>query len=708
MALEVLIIQKTNFFLSLETQVWFHNPFLREAIYKWKPEHDPKETSEQLNRSLNEITLSKDKNANFTPVSPLGQLQLIFARLQFSLKSSVDPTQFVNSLDLDVSQQQDAQEFSKLFLTLIEEDLKNQKNAEVRSIVQKQYCGEYVYITKCLNCLTESKRPSTFYEFSLNIKGNRDLYECLDEFFAPEQLEGANQYYCNNCQSKQNIERYVKLQKLPPYLNLQLLRFVFDRQKGRKKLNTQIKFPENLTLDKYFDVPKKADYKLCAVLMHRGSSCFSGHYVAQIKDRTSKNWFKFNDEIVEKIDGKNLKLGSDDTSSTESTKGVHSSDDAYMLVYKDASLDDTALPPDSSEKWDIPDYLQAILLEDNSKFEESIKTYNQIKNQNLALNKERQVEIKSVYEELIKNENVDDCEWINKQWIVDWLSFDSSKPIPAIDNSKSTCIHSKLAISAIDQMKFVNSNALDLLYLKYEGGPRLKDLSSCCRECVEMKVRSIQTRHKINNDSKQITSMLKFSLPIGEPAYWVGKESLKNWKPMALKKCDLYEKNLVGSEFPGGGSGGEANSTANDNELGRANDGRANAAGIANSSPLSNQSKSNNSSENGDSDSENKPPDANSDQSSNDKANFSFNDDILCVHGRLSPDEANKKLVAQSVWNLLKSHFPGACEFVYDSECCQECLVSLKLFEIVFKLIADCDLLFAHIGPLTCERKQEE
>lgn len=631
--------------------------------------------------------MSKERSGNFTPVSPLGQLQLIFARLQFSLKSSVDPTQFVNSLDLDVSQQQDAQEFSKLFLTLIEEDLKNQKNPEVRSIVQKQYCGDYVYITKCLNCQNESKRPSTFYELSLNIKGNRDLYECLDEFFAPEQLEGNNQYYCNNCESLQNGERYVKLQKLPPYLNLQLLRFVFDRLKGRKKLNTQIKFPESLTLDKYFDVPHKADYRLCAVLMHRGSSCFSGHYIAQIKDRTSKNWFKFNDEIVEKIDGKNLKLGSADNDrsadSDRSNKGVHSSDDAYMLVYKDVSLDDTALPPDHSEKWDIPDYLQTILLEDNSKFEESIKTYNQIKNQNLALNKEKQSEIKSVYEELIKNENVDECEWISKQWIMDWLAGDSSKPVAPIDNTKATCVHGKLAISSIDKMKFVNTNAVDLLYSKYDGGPRLRDLSSCCRECVEMKVRSIQSRHKINNDSKQITSMLKFSLPINEPAYWVGKESLKNWKQMALKKCDLYEKSLEGGEFAAGDSV-EANSTENENTATGADGPASNATtGIQNNnSPLSNQSKSN-SSENGDSDSENKPPASeNSDKSSNDKANFNFNDDILCVHGRLSPDEANKKLVAQSVWNLLKSHFPSACEFVLESECCQECLVSVEWFEV--------------------------
>jgi len=642
-------------------QVWFHNPFLREAIYKWKPNNDPKETSEQLNRSLNDFNLSKDKNVNFTLVSPLGQLQLIFSKLQFSLRSFVDPTQFVNSLEIDVSQQQDAQEFSKLFLTLIEEDLRHQKDPDVMSIVQKQYRGDYVYITKCLKCLNETRQSSTFYELSLNIKGHKDLYECLKEFFAPEKLESSDQVFCNHCQSKQNVERYIKLRKLPPYLNLQLLRFVYDRQKGRKKLNSSLKFPETLNLSEYFDkssfdTPKKVEYKLCAVLMHRGQSCYSGHYIAQIKDRMSKDWFKFNDELVEKIDSKNLKLGSEDTSPSELTKGIHSSDDAYMLVYKDCNVDDTSLPPDNSPKWNIPEYLQTILLEDNSKFEERVEMYNQIKNQNLEQNKVRQTEIKSVYEEMIKNENADDCEWISKQWLQDWLAFDSSKPIPSINNSKATCIHSKLAISAIDEMKLVNSSAVENLYNNYNGGPRLKD--ACCKECVETKVRSIQTRLKINNDSKQITSILKFSLPIGETAYWVGKESLKIWKQLALKQCDLYEKSLVSSEFQ------NENQSNNDEN-----------------SPLSVQSKSNSvnnsGSENGegDSDSENKPPTTNEqDNGTSDKSNFNFNQDILCVHNRLSPDESNRKLVATSVWELLKSHFPSACEFDCGADCCQECL----------------------------------
>jgi hypothetical protein len=44
-----------------------------------------------------------------------------------------------------------------------------------------------------------------------------------------ERLEGDNRYFCENCQSKQNATRKIRLLSLPCTLNLQLMRFVFDR-----------------------------------------------------------------------------------------------------------------------------------------------------------------------------------------------------------------------------------------------------------------------------------------------------------------------------------------------------------------------------------------------------------------------------------------------------------------------------------------------
>lgn len=53
-------------------------------------------------------------------------------------------------------------------------------------------------------------------------------------------------------------------------------------------------------------------YDLCAVLIHRGPSAYSGHYIAHIRDRTTGHWYKFNDEEIEKMGGKNLQLGNED------------------------------------------------------------------------------------------------------------------------------------------------------------------------------------------------------------------------------------------------------------------------------------------------------------------------------------------------------------------------------------------------------------
>lgn len=53
-------------------------------------------------------------------------------------------------------------------------------------------------------------------------------------------------------------------------------------------------------------------YDLSAVLIHRGISAYSGHYIAHIKDRTTQAWYKFNDEETERMQGRNLHLGNED------------------------------------------------------------------------------------------------------------------------------------------------------------------------------------------------------------------------------------------------------------------------------------------------------------------------------------------------------------------------------------------------------------
>lgn len=58
-----------------------------------------------------------------------------------------------------------------------------------------------------------------------------------------------------------------------------------------------------------FPTDQKCVYELSAVLIHRGISAYSGHYIAHVKDALTGDWYKFNDEEIEKMEGKKLQLG---------------------------------------------------------------------------------------------------------------------------------------------------------------------------------------------------------------------------------------------------------------------------------------------------------------------------------------------------------------------------------------------------------------
>lgn len=116
---------------------------------------------------------------------------------------------------------------------------------------------------------------------------------------------------------------------------------------------------------------EKCTYELSAVLIHRGVSAYSGHYIAHVRDARTNDWYKFNDEEIEKMEGKKLQLGIEEdlgnrwsnechkrsrcvirlhslkwffclsaetgkaqTRKPKYSKGSHCSRNAYMLVYK--------------------------------------------------------------------------------------------------------------------------------------------------------------------------------------------------------------------------------------------------------------------------------------------------------------------------------------------------------------------------------------
>ncbi|XP_018404370.1 PREDICTED: ubiquitin carboxyl-terminal hydrolase 48-like isoform X1 [Cyphomyrmex costatus] len=311
-------------------QMWFHNEDMRRIIYKWDITEDPEEQEA--------LCQSKKAGVPYHPVTAVGQLQYIFAMMQFGNRSLLDPINLAIALSLDTRTQQDAQEFSKLLLCHIEGKL--QQNSELKQMLQRLTQGKYSYINRCSMCSTEYPTSTTFYELDLQLAAT--LKEAIENYLSEEQLTGANQYHCVTCNDKKDARRFIRLESLPETLNIQLMRFVFHRDSGQKrKLNSYIQFPEELDMSEYIGCqPQTHLYSLVAVLSHKGPSAHSGHYIANICN-SSGEWYQFSDDKVEKMQNKRIEDSVNDKSMKRGRvpKGFLSSNTAYMLVYKKLTAD---------------------------------------------------------------------------------------------------------------------------------------------------------------------------------------------------------------------------------------------------------------------------------------------------------------------------------------------------------------------------------
>ena len=188
--------------------------------------------------------------------------------------------------------------------------------------------------------------------------GNTDVQYCFDQYTKAETLDGDNQYFCDDCNCKQDAKRVMSLTELPPVLNIQLSRYVFDREKFvKKKLTDKVRLPTVLTIDQHRSVAggneislstsvskrhkkSKKKYLLCAVMRHQGTSAYSGHYVAEAMDWTSGQWYEFNDETVKVLPAPSNSYVPYDSSYSEDEeiqKEAKSagSQDAYNMYYVD-------------------------------------------------------------------------------------------------------------------------------------------------------------------------------------------------------------------------------------------------------------------------------------------------------------------------------------------------------------------------------------
>jgi hypothetical protein len=163
--------------------------------------------------------------------------------------------------------------------------IKSEKNNGISSHMQ----GTLKYINTCQKCRHESIQREQFLELGLNVEKCRTLQASIDKYFTEEHISG---YDCGECNSKQNAVRTISIEKSPNVLFLQLLRYVYDKATfEKKKLMSKYTFPDNISIG-------GCEYKLSAVLYHKGRSAYGGHYVCEVLNWKSLCWWLCDDESV--------------------------------------------------------------------------------------------------------------------------------------------------------------------------------------------------------------------------------------------------------------------------------------------------------------------------------------------------------------------------------------------------------------------------
>jgi ubiquitin carboxyl-terminal hydrolase 48 len=338
-------------YLNTQLQCLAKNTVFLNGIFSWHP--------------------SSDKSHAMDSV--LAKLQLLLARMVYGDQRTITTEEFSLALGLENNEMQDPNEFARLLFTRMHEAFvlcgegkkASKEQISLSKLLPTLFEGTTTYKTTCSVCGSCRIRDESFMDLNLTIAHRRaaspgkdgqlklkdafaagsdtDVQYCFDRYTKPEELVGENQYWCEKCQRKQDATRRVYLSVLPPVLNLQLCRYVFDRTKfAKKKLSDRVLLSRELRVWEEGDVRTAHRYILCAVMRHQGTSAYTGHYVAEALDWQTGCWFEFNDDVVKVlVDGPSNSISSNQEAYDESKwkkKKIIGSSDAYNMYYVQESF----------------------------------------------------------------------------------------------------------------------------------------------------------------------------------------------------------------------------------------------------------------------------------------------------------------------------------------------------------------------------------
>ena len=236
---------------------------------------------------------------------------------------TIRPTTFVRmiaSVDFPVNRPADAHEFFCHLLDRLHEESKTEVGMTIVSkatnmhakreeraleaykmMFQKGFSNViptfYGQLCTCLSSKQSRYERDIFETFStLNVPVKKTLYDCLDEFFAVEELTGEDQLFDEAENRKVDASKRMYLWRNPRILVIVLNRF------GEEKITDAVEIPESLDVSRYRLPPSRDNvYRLCSICNHVGDA-YGGHYYTTAK--WDRNWYTFDDTVIKGADGK--------------------------------------------------------------------------------------------------------------------------------------------------------------------------------------------------------------------------------------------------------------------------------------------------------------------------------------------------------------------------------------------------------------------
>lgn len=254
--------------------------------------------------------------------------------------SSISILSFVSSFGKNLNElvfnEQDTQEFITILFDKIDSEL-GKEFAEKRKRI---FGVTLINFIRCKKADFGSEIIEESNDISLPIIGNcTSITKSLDKITSKEQMKGDNMWDTGDSKlGKQEVVRFMKFKRLPPFLTFHLLRYTQNEYTmACEELNSYFDCPTIIDMKKYIfkndkeskynglvnndknnsggikngdlnneninsnlddsDDNDETQYKLMAIVAHRGS-LHSGHYVSYMSPNVNDRWFLFNDSLV--------------------------------------------------------------------------------------------------------------------------------------------------------------------------------------------------------------------------------------------------------------------------------------------------------------------------------------------------------------------------------------------------------------------------